>query len=62
MQEQAIFGGAKDILPEFSQICLKNFYATNFLPTNSVAVGRLYFLYQVAIDLKIEYLVLEICF
>ena len=28
------FGGAKDILPKFPQICLKNFYATNFLLTN----------------------------
>jgi len=37
--------GAKNILPEFSQICPENIYATHFLTTNffAVAVGRFYF-------------------
>jgi len=47
-----IFGGAKDILPEFPQTCPKNFCAANFPSTNSLQ--QLFTHYQLSQALKHE--------
>jgi len=54
--------GAGDSLGVLRIFYPKNLYATNFLPTSFCSCWYIVFLYQVAIDLKIENLVPEICF